>query len=208
MRSIIKSPEPRRLIEYRLSKDAIYDGPEFRTIKTEIQQQLLIEQGYLCAYCMRRINAKNMKIEHWHSQAQYPEKQLLYSNLLAVCNGNDVGATTCDTKKGNADLKYNPATPQHRIEDHIHYLGDGAIQSADDEFDDQLSKILNLNYSRLKSNRKEVLVAIEKVLNFKPGIRNQAEISKLIQKWKTTNDKNQLSEYCAVAVYYLFKKLG
>jgi len=29
-----------------------------------------------------------MKIEYWQSQGQYPERQLDYKNMLAVCKGN------------------------------------------------------------------------------------------------------------------------
>ena len=59
---IRKGSEPDSLIKYRKEKFAYYDGYEK---KDDIRKKLLEEQGYLCAYCMRRINIKNMKILFW-----------------------------------------------------------------------------------------------------------------------------------------------
>ena len=30
-----------------------------------------------------------MKVEHWYCQAEYPEEQLRYSNLLGACMASD-----------------------------------------------------------------------------------------------------------------------
>ncbi|MCF2598074.1 hypothetical protein I6E10_04830 [Phocaeicola barnesiae] len=49
MRKIQKQPEPREWTEYRLTPGAHYEA------SSELRQALLEEQGYLCAYCMRRI---------------------------------------------------------------------------------------------------------------------------------------------------------
>ena len=70
-------------------------------VKKTLRESLLKEQGYLCAYCMRRINdAQDTKIEHY--KARTPENELQYHNLLAVCKGGEDGlpsARCCDTKK-------------------------------------------------------------------------------------------------------------
>ena len=54
---IKKGREPESLIKYRKKKFAYYDGYDR---KDDIRKNLLIEQGFLCAYCMRRIDIKNM----------------------------------------------------------------------------------------------------------------------------------------------------
>ena len=54
---------------------------------------------------------ENMKIEHWQSQSEHQAKELDYSNMLGVCNGNAGHVqrdTTCDTHRGNSPLTINP----------------------------------------------------------------------------------------------------
>lgn len=80
--------------------DATYE--DNRLPKNALNEQLLREQGYLCAYCMARITPENMNVEHW--QPRHPpsskaedklrskELQMLsldYKNMLAVCPGNE-----------------------------------------------------------------------------------------------------------------------
>jgi uncharacterized protein (TIGR02646 family) len=89
--------------------------------KIKVGQSLVAEQGYLCAYCMRRIE-KAEKIEHWTAQKDLkdkPNETLNYDILLAVCSGEtDVQGGIkpirhCDTKRSefegdNAELTINP----------------------------------------------------------------------------------------------------
>lgn len=40
--------------------------------------------------CLSRIRGgRGMKVEHWYCQAEYPEEQLRYSNLLGACMASD-----------------------------------------------------------------------------------------------------------------------
>lgn len=93
--------------------------------KDDIKAALLKEQGYLCAYCMRRIGLQNSSIEHYlvrHPSEKYrsnmkrfiedgsfsssfnpnydaDKESLDYENLLAVCPGGEGGpenSLTCD----------------------------------------------------------------------------------------------------------------
>ncbi|WP_221065299.1 retron system putative HNH endonuclease [Methylomagnum ishizawai] len=206
----MKSPEPKELTEYRCQPDAVYDGPLFTPVKQAIRAQLLREQGYLCAYCMKRIGVWEMKVEHWHCQDHYPHEQLDYQNLLGACQGHEgepYSQQTCDTRKGNRDLKYHPAHPGHRIESQISFLGNGKVGSADTDFDGQLNGVLNLNLPRLLGNRLAVWNAVHDRLSRKAGSRTPAEIQKLIDDWSVSDQGGQLREYCAVAVYYLRKRL-
>ena len=222
MREIVKSREPRELEEYRRKSDAVYDGPQFTEVKEAIRDQLLNEQGYLCAYCMRRISSGygQMKVEHWHCQDNYKFEQLDYKNMLGVCSGNEgspLENQTCDTRKGNVELKYNPANCSHRIESQIYFLLDtGMIESSDGEFNAQLNNVLNLNHTRLKNNRKvvwgEVHQELSKRFSKKPGTRTSVEkateIEKLLGKWNSKDGQGFLREYCAVAIYYLEREKG
>ncbi len=110
---IRKSPEPADWRRQRRTPGVDFDGTE----KTVLRDSLLKEQGYLCAYCMKRIRlAKDVKIEHY--QARNPQNQFDYENLLAVCTGNatlleqnnkvDPERFTCDSRKRNQELHINP----------------------------------------------------------------------------------------------------
>lgn len=64
MIQIIKCKEPRSLTEYRMNKDATYNNLP-TNVRQDIRECLLKEQGCLCAYCMRRISADNIKIGYY-----------------------------------------------------------------------------------------------------------------------------------------------
>ena len=213
MRFILKREEPRSLREYRAVPGAIYNGPNFTSVKTDVRQQLLQEQGYLCCYCMKRIQDDELrtKIDHWHCQDRYPDEQLSYLNLLAACDGNSGFPNNdqhCDTKKANIDIRYNPSDPSHKERLQIQYNSLGEIKSIDPTFNYQIDTVLNLNFSRLTDNRKAILDAIIDVLHNKQGKRTRAEISSIIRKWQARNEEGKLMEYCGVAIYYLEKKLS
>ena len=93
--------QPNRFLEYKRQPNASYqDLPS--DVKEILKKSLLDEQQELCAYCMRKITSNDMKIEHYYSQSSEPDKQLEYSNLLAVCKGFEGKSNkqqTCDTKK-------------------------------------------------------------------------------------------------------------
>jgi len=210
VRAINKGEEPSVLTEYRTGQNTEYNGPEFTRVKERLRESLLEEQGHLCAYCMQRITITTMKVEHWHCQSRYPGEQLQYQNLLACCKGNESekpGKQHCDTRKGDVDILYNPANPEHHNRLQIRFEGDGTIRSDDTVFDDQINCILNLNYSRLQRNRKEVIASVHKGLNRNSETRPNAEIRRLIEKWNTPDACGHLREYCGVAIYYLQKRL-
>lgn len=209
MRAIQKTEEPVELVAFRAVPGATYDGGNFTPVKEKIRESLLNEQYYLCAYCMRRIEALTMKVEHWQSQSDLSNRQLDYKNLLGVCDGNEGKpwkSQTCDTRKGNSELKFNPSMPEHRIESRIRYLGNGEIKSDDSNFSEQIEKVINLNWTRLRENRRAVIDAVDQVLGKRQGTRTPTEVRKLISQWEPANGR--LQEYCGVAVYFLKKKLS
>jgi uncharacterized protein (TIGR02646 family) len=209
MRQIHKQAEPAELLQYRNSPGSTYDGGNFTPVKAAIRRDLLRDQGYLCAYCMRRITAESMKVEHWQSQTEFPELQLAWINLLGVCDGNEGqpwDQQTCDTRRGNTPLTYNPSNQVHQIESRVKYLGNGKIDSDDQAFADELDNVLNLNWQRLKSNRASIVEAVITALRKKEGTRTRGELEKFIESWQSP--KNQMfQEYCAVAIYFLKKRL-
>lgn len=209
MLTIRKESEPKELTEHRSRAGSNYDNLPTSGGKA-VRKQLLREQGHLCAYCMARIVLEETKIEHWRCQDKYPGEDLNYGNMLGVCKGNEGQPEkdqTCDTRKKNHDLQYNPANGAHDAESRIRYLRNGKIESDHHDFNEQLGSALNLNHSRLMDNRKAVWDAVHEWLESKPGTRNSGEIRKLLDGWKNRDRDGKLRPYCGVAIYYLNKRL-
>ncbi len=209
---ITKKTEPQSLQHYRSKKSTVFDGENFTQVKQDIRNQLVSEQGYLCAYCMSRIepDESSMKVEHWHSRKIYPAQQLTYANLLGCCCGNEGlpdSHAHCDTKKRKVDLLFSPAEPGHHQRLKIHYEFNGTIKSDNPEFDRQLGGVLNLNYSRLIDNRKSVWSSVTKTLSRITGKATRVQIEELLLKWRRKDGEGKLKEYTGVAIYYLNKKL-
>ncbi|KVL61892.1 hypothetical protein WT01_08805 [Burkholderia cepacia] len=213
MRAITKGQEPRSLVEHRANAYSDYANYDD---KDNLRAVLVRDQRGLCCYCMARIKptGTDMKIEHWRCQSRNSHLELSYSNLLAAClggHGQPGAHQHCDTRKGERDLKFNPADPLHRIEQRIRFELDGAIRSSDAEFDTQLNDLLGLNLPVLKNRRKGVLTGIlewwkcEKVRLKGPVPRKQ-----LIRERarRDGNEGGDLRPFDPVAVWWLDQRLA
>ena len=86
MKHIIKIEEPSSLVQYRKQTHASFDNLPTE-LKDELRSNLLKEQGYICCYCMKRIQEptpKHMKIEHFKCQENNKNFQLTYSNIFGL----------------------------------------------------------------------------------------------------------------------------
>ncbi|MCD9496843.1 retron system putative HNH endonuclease [Photobacterium carnosum] len=209
MKKIVKGRSPRLLTQYKAQPNAIYDGPNFTPIvKDKIKDQLLEEQGFLCAYCMKRIKSSKMKVEHFRCQHNFSTLQLDYNNLLGCCNGNEGNPPsnqTCDTRKGSRYVNYSPV--DNGFENHISYASSGRITSNDPIFEEQINDILNLNFKRLIDNRKAALAGLKSTLDSRSGTRTAAELKTFLEKYRSKNKKGEYNEYIGVLTDYLEKKI-
>ncbi len=137
--------------------------------KKEIQESLLEEQAYLCAYCMQRITNeidKKITIEHFLSQQLHPKKALDYSNMIGVCKGGTHPQLHCDkTQNGKVDgnvilNKLNPL--DKNCEKLIDYTKNGLILSKinDEDVEQDINDYLNLNVKSLQEMRETALNTI------------------------------------------------
>lgn len=209
--SIGKNSEPKSLTEHRAASHSTYDN---YASKDDLRASLVAEQRGICCYCMGRIrvDAQTMKIEHWQCQERYEDRQLDYSNLLGACRGSEGSPRkkqSCDTRKGSADLKWNPSDPAHVIEERIHYLVDGTIASSDAEFCCQLDEVLNLNLQVLKNNRKGVLDAIIAWWkNEKARLKGPVPKATFERELAALQDGAELRPHCGVSVWWLSARIG
>lgn len=204
---IQKNSGPRSLQEYAANGYHYDEHTSFTDIKQEIREHLCEEQGYICCYCMRRINpdARSMQIAHIENQADHRDLDCQYSNMLGSCSCGE----TCNQKQKEHDLKYSPEDDSHSILDFILFETDGTIKSTDPEFDIELEQILNLNSASqyLKQNRAEIYKRVKnelkKTLSFN---EKKAKAHRLLDFWQSRAD-GKLREYCGVAIWYLEKQL-
>lgn len=209
---IQKGREPDSLTQYKKQKFAYFDGCN----KNDIREALLKEQGYLCAYCMRRISRDTMKIEHW-----YPEElletdleRLDYANMLGCCEGHMEGGKfkddICDTHKKSTTITLNPMD-ERTIEKISYKRATGEIYSTDQEIQKDLDETLNLNCNAfyLKENRKAMLSAVTDELGkFQTqGMWSRKLLQKILRHYKEADSNGRKKEYAGVAIWYIEKKL-
>ncbi len=87
----------------------------------------------------------------------------------------------------------------------IKYKRDGTIYSDDNDLDDELNQMLNLNYERLKLNRKNIISAVEEALCKHRGLRSPGEIRCLIDKWQQKDSSGKNIPFYGVALFKLNK---
>lgn len=211
MRSIRKGAEPASLTAHRLSPHCDYDN---YADKAALRHSLVEEQRGICCYCMCRIRngPDEMKIEHWRSQRRYATEQLNYRNLLGAClggAGQPGDLQHCDTRKGDLDLRWNPADPAHRIEVRLRYEPDGGIRSDDPGFDGQLDSVLNLNLPLLKHNRRGILDAVLAWWKHEKA-RLRGPVPKATferERDRRISGTRELAPFCQVAVWWLEQRL-
>ncbi|MGL5067771.1 MAG: retron system putative HNH endonuclease [Sarcina sp.] len=208
---IKKSSPPKLLIQYKKDKFASYAECD-TIVKNEIKKQLLEEQGYLCAYCMKKIKFENMKIEHYKPQSIDPKEELNYSNMLAVCKGNEGNefeGLTCDSYKGNESITVNPL--DNISIDKIIYKDDGTIYSKDSFIDSDLNNTLNLNCNaaNLKINRRNVLklAKVQMYKNKQKGDWSKAYLEKEYKAWNESKEDGSKREYSGIVLKYIKNRI-
>ncbi|MGD0830563.1 MAG: hypothetical protein ABR907_06450 [Terracidiphilus sp.] len=150
-----------------------------------------------------------MKIAHWHSRDLHAGEDRDYSNLLGACKGNEGKPPKeqhCDTRQGNRDIKFNPANPDHRIDQRVRYLEDGTIESDDEEFNAQIDTVLNLNARFLQQRRREKLQLFLESLGTEGPKRGESE--RILADWNGDSHNGELEPFCQIVVCWLRRRLA
>ncbi len=204
----------------RLEKNkAHYDNFKQSDGKNHVQASLLREQGFICAYCMRRISMP-AKIEHWVTRDKCnadktPLLTLEYDNLLAVCDGkttlNNAAFEHCDQSrsKSNRELTLNPI--DKRTVQQLRFLKNGTIESDNAAISEDIhqDKALNLNALFLMDARKLVYDSVKKLIDIKcrnkTPIQAQKIIKDIVDNWTNLDSQFQHKEFCSVVTYFFQK---
>lgn len=219
MRKITKNAEPREWTRFRLTPGAHFQA------RPELVHSLLEEQGYICAYCERRIpckdglGAENHRIEHLRPQQLAREtgddSDMDYGNMVVCCPGNiSQGGEAnyhCDKKKGNSILKISPLDGNAITT--IRFTHSGFIKSTDRQIDREINENLNLNQSLLVENRKEVWMGV--VENMEKCGWNAGTVSRMIKTWESKHEVKAgngrvmaYRPFCSMVLFMLHKKLN
>lgn len=221
---ITKNKEPKEWTEYRNTP-----GVDYQAIP-ELVQSLLKEQGYICAYCMRRIPTKdkiykkdgvyfvyteNHRIEHIKSRELHDDLKLDYTNMVICCPGHIGTEDHCDRLKGAKDISFTPLDQQ--FIDTIKYNSDGTIISTNKVYNKEINEVLNLNTELLKKNRKAMLTEVISKLNVdckKGKSWDKKILERYLSKYSEKhpeNDEEGVKEkyypYCGIVSCFLQKKL-
>lgn len=195
-------------------------------LKREVLQRLQAEQGYLCAYCMRRIpderglpeGVSGCTIEHYVPRRATGGRDvgqgLDYGNMLAVCSGNRGRRherrrrdLTCDARRSvGAELTVNPLEEQTLVS--IFYALDGSIDATDPMIRDDLVNKLNLNCAseavQLPMQRQAALLPVQQAIAqlVEEGNREQvvSECARLLDRYEREPVK---TEYVGIIIWWL-----
>lgn len=191
---ISKKAEPRSFIEAKRRLRSTpgasnsYRGLADSAAKADVLDALLEEQGYICAYCMRRIHRSGdgrdsgdiAHVEHYlpqnpsarlrasmrvNSDYDADAYSLDYKNMLAVCSGGEKsgkGVRICDKSRSGAQMLVIDPLDETKVA-LIEYARDGQIYSKDPEINYDLNCQLNLNSDEfsLCRNRMEVITKVD-----------------------------------------------
>jgi uncharacterized protein (TIGR02646 family) len=128
--------------------------------KKELRVYLNNQQGYLCAYCMTRVDdTHHTRVEHLQSRKHYPALTFEYTNLLTVCNGEDEkpkgkDKKYCDNSKGDKAIFVSPFDAD--CETHFRFDASGKVHHNSNHGKDTIEK-LNLNIRKLIHLRDEAI---------------------------------------------------
>lgn len=208
MIKIEKTVEPHSWTQHRLTEGAEYEPT------SDLRDSLMKEQGYICAYCMRRIPAhdkaadETTRIEHIIPQSALSrEERMDYRNMVICCPGAITSTAEkechCDRRKKETPVSFTPF--DQNFIDTISYKTDGSIMSSDATYDREMNEILNLNAMVLKANRKAVRNSLIESLG-KNGWK-KGNIEKILKVYQEKDTAGKKKEYCGVVISYLTKKL-
>ena len=197
MKHICKESEPSAWRVHRATPGATFEAI------AELKESLLQEQGYICCYCMSRISAEQMRVEHFRPR-RYTESVMAYDNLMAACSGISNQHRHCDTNKADQEISINPT--DHRCETIISYSSNGKIRFLE-EYRADIEDTLNLNNPILIANRKAALDATLDLLKRANRGFSTGSLEKTLAKFQAKDEGGRYSPFCQVILWWLTKKL-
>ena len=209
MKYIQKRKEPQDFSKWKDTQKSINVNYHYRYLlnpeKRSVHSFLLIEQGYICCYCCKRVEQSKSHIEHLAPQSKTDaELSLDYINMLGSCGRDPDWPEYCGNKKQNLAIAVSPL--QSNCEDFFTYSSNGEIvpttkNLAGKKDAETTIEVLALNHYDLTHGRIQALKALE-------GIMTQEEAELLAQFCKKMNPQGQYQPFCNAILYYLKDYFG
>jgi len=187
MRKISKSNEPDKLTNWkRKNKKSRYADLDKNSKGIEarkaINQQNIIDQLGLCAYCCKRITEENSVNEHLIPRNKDHCLELDFENIVASCDT----PKQCDKAHKSQRLALTPL--MFECETELKFFLSGKVEGKTDRANEIIT-ILNLNNRILQNTRKQFIYNLlitqpEDLLNLK----DNEELNSLITGFQTPKD--------------------
>lgn len=224
MKHIIKGDEPPKLYDWKAQANENWK-PTWDNFSGEPKQAtktaLVKEQGYICCYCMKRIDEQASHIEHIipRSVSGTNEAQKLdYSNMLASCQGEDKEDNSPENIGNGTKVKtqqlcghfrenwYDPVlyiSPlETSCEPRFRYYDDGKIKPAPGDLGAETTiKKLRLDYSLLEKNRKKAILGVI------PDELTVDDLRLLLRRYGERNAEGKFREYCGAIIQVIKQQI-
>lgn len=224
MKRSLKGAPPKSYMEWMEEHERVYgSSPLFddlkRPEKDDLRWTLLVEQGFLCAYCGRGLSSdfSDSHVDHFWPQAHFngrdgrEGRRLDHENLFQSCGPGSLPgmkekfmAATCGDAKGNWYHERDYVIPSDPgCEDRFSYDGSGAIapKNPADRGARSMIEKLNLEDAGLSNERKKVIQSIERDVLFKGPDWN--EVEKELDRLRSTDEDGRMTGFAQVARRYL-----
>ena len=136
--------------------------------RKRLRKELVNEQGKICCYCMKRIDVDSSHIEHFYPKEKFQDKDLLYDNLYASCNGegfNNIYDEHCGHRKDNWWRSDMICLTDIEVEKVFKYSPDGKISVISGRITSNIAQEminnLGLDSYHLQRSRREAIEASE-----------------------------------------------
>lgn len=181
--------------------------------KKKTHEALLVEQGYVCAYCGCGLkeDCSDSHIEHFWPRSRYEEKSLSYENFFASCGpySESQNKKTCgDAKEDWHEPENSTLIPSHYgCEQRFRYGANGKMSAFDstDAIASGFVIALNLNETSLELERKTIIMGLEK--DIEDGLISSANKAQEIASSRALDPQGRAKPFGHVAAVYLEQEI-
>jgi uncharacterized protein (TIGR02646 family) len=211
MKYIKKGPEPEVFQRWKERRNDDWT-PSWNNFanpeKSSVKMSLLVEQGFLCCYCCRRIRQATSHIEHLKSRDEFPMDALDYGNFLGCCMGEaedpPPAMSHCGHHKQNwyvADQFVSPLEPD--CEEYFSYTAYGDIVERTGTRREIAARNtitrLNLDCAKLRRLRKSAIDAVTQDLD----VLSNADIQILRRRLRQPDAQGEYGEFLPAILHVL-----
>lgn len=221
MRQIRKSAEPAELRQWKAenvnSPQNLNYGNLPGAVNKSVREGLLKEQGYLCAYTLRRLSSvEDCHIEHILPQNAAPERDIDYNNMAACFpkDGGDVSAGYGAPVKGGTSVTLNVdfvSPHQTGCTDRFVFTKNGEVQAQpSDSAASHTIKLLKLDDKKLREMRQMAIqthgLAIQRgTSRQRPRLKSEAEARRFAAEVLKPDISGKLEPFCVVLAQVALK---